>query len=389
MNYIIYGAGHYGALALEFIGEGRIVYFADTYNYGGTYFNRDILSVSQMVDYYNEHDDIIVIIANQDHSEEMVQTLQRLGVERHLVYDDTTKYRLPRYYLYRKIVYPSLGMILARNHINAYEKIVVYGDNKLTPYVFMELWEQCPRAEIYWLSNADTMKKFGIKNIDMNTALHSDAVFVVTSYRYESEIYQPLQDSHISKERIIDIYAYERIEPAFCHPELKRYKNIHKGKRAFVIGTGPSLTVDDLNTLHEHHEICLSCNKIYRIYENTAWRADYIALSDCRVLNDCFDELPNVSGTIFVPDTFHTGVNNIYPNIYPNIYYYHIAYEDYLPYMPAFSQDISDVAYCGYTITYDFNLQFAAYMGIKEIFLLGVDHSYSKNVTEPRNDYIV
>ena len=41
-----------------------------------------------------------------------------------------------------------------------------------------------------------------------------------------------------------------------------------------------------------------------------------------------------------------------------------------------FSIDCSDKVYIGYTVTY-IMIQMAAYMGFKEIYLLGMDHDFS------------
>ena len=70
-----------------------------------------------------------------------------------------------------------------------------------------------------------------------------------------------------------------------------------------------------------------------------------------------------------------------------NIYRYHAHAEDYLPDLPKFSGDISRKLYSGYTVTY-ICLQFAVYMGFNEIYLLGVDFSYSKDMTSNGNHFI-
>lgn len=57
-----------------------------------------------------------------------------------------------------------------------------------------------------------------------------------------------------------------------CH-QLKKFKNIHKGQRCFIIGTGPSLTVEDLELLKD--EICFGSNRIFEIYPRTSWRPTY------------------------------------------------------------------------------------------------------------------
>ena len=88
------------------------------------------------------------------------------------------------------------------------------------------------------------------------------------------------------KGKIIDIYDVDCVEPSFQHEELKKYKDIHKGKRIFVIGNGPSLKYDDLEKLKKNKEICIAANKIYLAFDNTKWRPNYLCISDFRMIMD-------------------------------------------------------------------------------------------------------
>ena len=59
----------------------------------------------------------------------------------------------------------------------------------------------------------------------------------------------------------------------------------------------------------------------------------------------------------------------------PGVTYYKMLF----PKNPiGFSRDIASVVYSGQTVTYSM-IQFAAYMGFKEIYLIGVDCNYSKD----------
>ena len=80
------------------------------------------------------------------------------------------------------------------------------------------------------------------------------------------------------------------MEPSFYHPELQKYKDLYKGKRIFVIGNGPSLTIKDLNTLHQHHEICIVSNMMHRAYNQTDFRADFHMMCD----QDGIDDSPYI-----------------------------------------------------------------------------------------------
>jgi hypothetical protein len=53
--------------------------------------------------------------------------------------------------------------------------------------------------------------------------------------------------------------------------------------------------------------------------------------------------------------------------------------KEFYPGLPLFSEDASNALGEGYTVTYN-AIQIAVYMGFKEIYLLGVDHSYAVNL---------
>ena len=55
-------------------------------------------------------------------------------------------------------------------------------------------------------------------------------------------------------------------------------KDIHKGKRGFVIGNGPSLKIEDLDNLN--NEITIASNKIYLAFEETKWRPKFYTVAD-------------------------------------------------------------------------------------------------------------
>jgi len=50
---------------------------------------------------------------------------------------------------------------------------------------------------------------------------------------------------------------------------IQEFKGKYKGQRCFVVATGPSLTVEDLNTLHKNNEVVFSMNTIVKAFEKT------------------------------------------------------------------------------------------------------------------------
>ena len=162
--------------------------------------------------------------------------------------------------------------------------------------------------------------------------------------------------------------------------KIQRFKNIHKGKRCFIIGTGPSQNARDLNRLK--NEITITVNDAYISYDSTEWRADYYVVMDDSseyVLNNLFSleyehkgvfyngrlHYRGENGVKLACDAAHTMLmhtvwNKWFPRIFP---------------IMRFSDDVSKVIYTGKTVVFSC-IQIAAYMGFEEIYLSGIDCDY-------------
>ncbi|MHA2123643.1 MAG: 6-hydroxymethylpterin diphosphokinase MptE-like protein [Promethearchaeota archaeon] len=153
---------------------------------------------------------------------------------------------------------------------------------------------------------------------------------------------------------------------------LYYFKDIHKGKRAFIIGTGPSLLISDLDRLK--NEITFGCNKIYLAFDETDWRPTYYSVIDRMVAkNNCeaiqklnlikiFSSVvkpyfKNVEDIIWLTDLVSPTVNGRRKFI--------------------FSKDVVEGTYGGFTVIYT-QLQIAYFMGLKEIYLIGIDFKFNK-----------
>lgn len=173
---------------------------------------------------------------------------------------------------------------------------------------------------------------------------------------------------------------------------LKQFKDIHKDDEAcFIIGNGPSLSAEDLDTIQKHEITTFAFNRIYYMFANTVWRPTYYISQDEKTLKNCQNEVNQMSLKYkFIP-LFHKYYHNI--NI-DNAYYFKLSLDRNK--QTFFSEDISK--YVGDSTTVACTaMQFAVYMGFKKIYLIGVDHSFStyKNddgeiITDPSvKDYFV
>lgn len=160
---------------------------------------------------------------------------------------------------------------------------------------------------------------------------------------------------------------------------LKQYKNIHDGKRCFIIATGPSLKVSDLEMLKD--EYTFGMNSICKLYDDISWRPTYYGIQDSNV----YEKLQSVILDVYSEkkDVFiGSGIASKYPipdnfQQFPWNGAYHDNELEVNNYFSKFSDDCYSIVYDGYSITYSL-IQIAIYMGFKEIYLLGADCSYKK-----------
>lgn len=157
---------------------------------------------------------------------------------------------------------------------------------------------------------------------------------------------------------------------------LQKFRGKHEGMRCFIIGNGPSLSVSDLEALRG--EITFASNRIYRLFDKTDWRPTYWVASDPGLLTHDREQLLPVTkkrNTTFFITSFCK-----YFGTEPNIYYFleHLKYriDKFRDYGIGFSEDITSFMGFGGTVTY-IAIQFAIFMGCKEIYLIGCDHNYS------------
>ena len=149
---------------------------------------------------------------------------------------------------------------------------------------------------------------------------------------------------------------------------IEKFKGTCSGKRCFIVGNGPSLLMDDLTLIKG--EDSFAANLIFKIFDKTEWRPTYYFIQDRYA--DTGDVLNSLDiPYMFIGDYYwrKRGIDN------RNAICIHSA-RSFDKNKVIFSEDMkkSLVSHC--TITYTM-IQAAIYMGYKEIYLLGMDHSYA------------
>lgn len=164
---------------------------------------------------------------------------------------------------------------------------------------------------------------------------------------------------------------------------IDKLKGIYKGQRIFIVATGPSLKLSDLEWLHNNKEITISCNGIFKIFDNTDWRPDYYVMDDYFLYDSyktkgiCIPFENIAKKKILLSKPIKKRINYNYDNnkigFFPICYFDHWFTHNSRCFK--YNQDIVYGHFDLYTVT-NTAINIAHYMGAKEIILLGVDCDY-------------
>jgi hypothetical protein len=159
---------------------------------------------------------------------------------------------------------------------------------------------------------------------------------------------------------------------------IRRNKNNYNQQRCFIIATGPSLTISDLEKLN--NEFTFSMNSIVLAFQETHWRPTFYGIQDERVFEKLKNEIMfymNENYLLSSDICKKHKIRNANQFLINSYYFkYDLRYND--KYYSKFSNNASRIIYDGYTITYSL-IQIAVYFGFKEIILLGADFGYKKD----------
>lgn len=144
---------------------------------------------------------------------------------------------------------------------------------------------------------------------------------------------------------------------------LAQLQDIHRGKRCFIIGNGPSLKQTDLS--HLKGEYTLGQNRIYLAFPDWGFSTSYYLSVNDLVVEQCAGEIQNLSMPRFVSWRARQWLK---PQ--ENLYFIHTTYSG-----EKFARDIRERVWEGGTVTYT-SLQVAYYLGFSQVILVGVDHNY-------------
>lgn len=150
---------------------------------------------------------------------------------------------------------------------------------------------------------------------------------------------------------------------------IEALRNRHAGKRAVIVGNGPSLRVSDLTRLQD--EITFAANKIYLAFDQTPWRPTYYNVEDPLVIQQNYQKVNTLKGFPKLLKRYEPGYwqKDEWTVFYDLVV---LPERDF----PRFSGNPHAGLYCGYSVCIS-SLQWAWFMGITEIYLIGVDFNFT------------
>lgn len=191
-------------------------------------------------------------------------------------------------------------------------------------------------------------------------------------------LFNRVKQSFIARTRGWKSRHFERTK---CGKNIARYKGVHQGERCVVVGNGPSLNARDLEILHQNNVVTFGTNRVFHIFNDTAWRPTYYVSEDMVILKNIQNEIPRIpSRERFIPINlkWDEGAD------VKNASYFYLDYHSALAESNGLSLDASKGIRCRGTVTISC-IQMAMYMGFSEIYLIGVDHNYSRYIDSNGN----
>ena len=378
MEIIIWGVGLRGKRIYSKLQKEDVVAFidSDVTKVGEEYDGKKIIDLEEYIEKYLDY----FILITPKKSKEIKKQLQDKQITQYLDLAECPiewQYEKDNVfvekYLKRCACGNNLGIYGTSFYsIYFYEKMIKYGCSDI--YMIPE-----KNAEINKIEKIENAFKF-IKILkDSHVSEFVNKVYITVYKENIEEIFNEgieMENAFLLKDQM----------PEYWNTSLKKFKNKHYGERCFIVATGPSLTMKDLDTIYIHGEDSIGMNRVYLAFETSQWRPDYYVIGDPNCMQEFGDDIKSLPvKSIFVADRESNFWKGEIPN---NIYKFHNCFcNDYRDKVE-FSDDIVKCMYNSGTVTY-MCIQLAVYLGYKEIFLIGVDFNIKNNYNDVKNHFTV
>lgn len=368
LRFVIWGAGLRGKTIAKILGSEKILAFVETdiELIGKTYLEKPIISAIEYEKYYTDY----FLVISPFCCEEIKCFLNQINVSHYFVLNEECSELMG--YGCQNAVKEVAGTFDTK------QCLAIYGINIFGLLLYEELKKQgC--NELYLIPSESDMEcnTFSgfMEEEDVSTAsmdniiATADRIIIVKSkdrFFYEANRKDP---------KYMQMYDLSLKISAYHNPKIEKLKGIHTNSRCFIVATGASMKTSDLEKLRQNKEITISMNRVYAYFNRTEWRPNYYVFIDRGGIKNYEADIKNLElEHMFIGDGYESFWENYHKE---NVYKIHVTNSNSDSNTLNFSDTCEQMVYGGATVTYAC-LQLAAYLGFKNIYLLGVDCDYSQ-----------
>ena len=158
---------------------------------------------------------------------------------------------------------------------------------------------------------------------------------------------------------------------------IRSLESMYVGQRCFIVGNGPSLRIEDLEAISS--DVSFGANKISNVFDKTSWRPTFYLAFDREFMmqeGELFSQLD--LDHLFLDWTSSTKrLQRTNPNVtLMNVRTARFSTKRYTTENIVFSRRPDQFIGTGHTVTF-IALQLAMWMGFSNIYLIGMDHTYT------------
>ena len=375
MKFVIYGAGKRGQDMLKILGQQNVMSFVDRDNkkIGTEYCGLPVIGIDEMR--YTSKSNLCVVTPVSGRNN-IIENLLSQGI----------KNCIPAKPFDRVLFYEKESVLSFIYNKYAENSIGIYGISAGSIILYEYLSERMHK-EVYLIPNPTENVTYDLNDWNYNTenlesVIRKVDTIISTEVSINTDVEKVIVDAHI---QLVKMQELLENNISFDNRKIEDFKNIHEGQRCFIVATGPSLLHTDLETLYVNNEKCISMNRIYNIFGHTSWRPDYYMIEDALMIEDLSKEIAGLA----IPVKFVSSIPSSYweqDGLQDSIKYQLLNLDHQGNDLPFFSSEVEKCIYEGSTVTYAC-IQLAAYMGFKEIYLLGVDFNYSDDLYDENNHF--
>lgn len=362
MKFAVYGAGYRGKKLTNFLGEDNVVAFIDQdeKKIGSVYLGKPVIDVEE----YKAKFESFMVLISPIYTNEIEAFL-----EENDIYQYSNLLRLPSEFSgygncnFKDIISGMIkkirGVVFLYG-INAYSLMLYEGLKNLVSIKLIQDGKGEERL-VEWIK-----KTYSDIDIESIFSIPDKAQVLLAVRMSEQEIIEKFPNN-----LVLDAFYFSSNMSCYYNSDIEKFKHKFEcRKRCFIVANGPSLKIDDLESLKG--EFCIGMNKIYMV--DTLWKPDVYVCLDSFLINKETENIASYKCSYkFIGDS-----GEKYWEIpRKNSYKIHAVSGDSYNVLPPFSEDISQKVYSYHTVTHSC-IQIACFMGFSEIYLIGVDCNYIK-----------